>query len=172
MLIRRELTVDFAAIHQVHLAAFDRPALGGAAAPEAGLVDALREDGDAVPALSLVAEHDGEVIGHVVCSRARIGTRPSLGLGPIGVRPDRQRAGIGSALMHAVIGAADALDEPTIVLLGHPAYYPRFGFEPAVDHGIAPPQDWSREHFLVRRLSTWSPEDRGTFHYAPAFSRV
>jgi putative acetyltransferase len=172
MLIRRERAVDSAAIRQVHLAAFDRPELAGAEAPEARLVDALREDGDAVPALSLVAEHDGEVVGHVVCSRARIGDRPSLGLGPIGIRPDRQRAGIGTALMHAVIGGADALDEPTIVLLGDPAFYPRFGFEPAVDHGITPPEDWSREHFMVRRLTAWSRAERGPFHYAAAFSRV
>ena len=79
MLIRRELAVDSAAIRRVHLAAFDRPALAGAEAPEARLVDALREDGDVVPALSLVAEHDGEVIGHVVCSRARIGGGRRLG---------------------------------------------------------------------------------------------
>jgi putative acetyltransferase len=66
MLIRRELTGDSAAIREVHLAAFDRPALGGAEAPQARLVDALREDADVVPALSLVAEHDGEVVGPTI----------------------------------------------------------------------------------------------------------
>jgi putative acetyltransferase len=58
------------------------------------------------------------------------------------------------------------------VLLGHPAFYPRFGFEPAVDHGITPSQDWSREHFMVRRLTAWSLAERGPFHYASAFSRL
>ena len=98
--------------------------------------------------------------------------RPSLGLGPLGVRPDTQRRGVGSALMHAVIAAADALDEPTIVLLGHPEFYPRFGFEPAVDVGITPPHDWSREHFMVRRLTAWTSQERGAFHCAPAFERM
>ena len=153
-----------------------RPSTGprwpGRRHPRRGWSTTLRDDGDVVRALSLVAEHDGEVVGHVVCSRARIGERPSLGLGPIGIRPDRQRTGIGTALMHAVIGGAEALDEPTIVLLGHPDFYPRFGFEPAVDHGITPPADWSRQHFMVRRLTAWSPAERGPFHYAAAFSRV
>jgi len=86
----------------------------------ARLVDDLRRDGDAVDALSLVAEVNGLIVGHLVCSRALIGQRPSLGLGPLGIVPDRQRTGIGAALMHAVVAAADALDELTIVLLGHP----------------------------------------------------
>ena len=172
MLIRRERPDDGPAVRAVHQAAFDRPELAGATAPEVQLVDELRSAGDSVAALALVAEHDGRVVGHVVCSRADIDGRPSLGLGPLGVRPDAQRGGVGSALMHAVIAAADALDEPTIVLLGHPEFYPRFGFEPAVDVGITPPHDWSREHFMVRRLTAWTSQERGAFHYAPAFERV
>ena len=172
MLIRRERPDDAPAVRAVHQAAFERSEFDGTGAPEARLVDELRADGDSIAALTLVAEHDRRVIGHVVCSRAFIDARPSLGLGPIGVRPDAQRSGVGTALMHAVIAAADALNEPTIVLVGHPWFYPRFGFEPAVDVGITPPHDWSREHFMVRRLSAWSPQDRGTFHYAPAFERM
>lgn len=141
VLIRRESPADGDAIRTVHLAAFDRPELDATPAPEAGLVDDLRAEGDSIAALSLVAEVDRAVAGHVVCSRATIAGGHSLGLGPIGVHPSSQREGVGSALMHAVIviAAADALDEATIVLLGHPEYYPRFGFEPAVDHGITPP---------------------------------
>jgi putative acetyltransferase len=172
VLIRRERTVDATQIDAVHRAAFDRPELAGTTAPEARLVSELRNDGDVVPELSLVAEVDGHITGHVVCSQATIGGRPSLGLGPIGVRPDRQRTGVGSALMHAVIAAADALDAPTIVLLGDPRFYRRFGFEPAADHGIIPPEDWGREHFMVRRLTAWSPAEQGVFHYAPAFARM
>jgi putative acetyltransferase len=74
--------------------------------------------------------------------------------------------------MHAVIAAADALDEPVIVLLGHPAYYPRFGFVPAVEHGITPPQDWGPALFMVRRLTAWAPGLQGLFRYAPAFERL
>ena len=74
--------------------------------------------------------------------------------------------------MHAVIGAADALGEQAIVLLGHPTYYPRFGFEPAVDHGIEPPEEWRRNVFMARRLEAWDATLRGTFRYAPAFDDV
>jgi putative acetyltransferase len=172
VLIRRERPDDATLVDAVHRAAFDVPELARTAAPEARLVAELRNDGSVVPELSLVAEIDGDIIGHVVCSRATIDGRPSLGLGPIGVRPDRQRNGVGSALMHAVIAAADALDAPTIVLVGDPRFYRRFGFEPAADHGITPPQAWAREYFMVRRLTAWSPAEQGVFEYAPAFTRM
>ena len=142
MIIRRELPDDVDAIRAVHLAAFASPrgraapvAAEDAGAPppdpvEARLVDELRADAGAwLPELSLVAVgNDGEVIGHVVCTRGHVGGRPVLGLGPIGVLPDRQAGGVGAALMHAVLGAADALGEPLVALLGDPAYYRRFGF--------------------------------------------
>ena len=64
----------------------------------------------------------------MVCSRGHVDQAPVLALGPLSVRPDRQRGGVGSALMHAVLGAADALGEPLVALIGNPAYYRRFGF--------------------------------------------
>ncbi|MBA2294928.1 MAG: N-acetyltransferase [Actinobacteria bacterium] len=167
MLLRRERPDDADAIRNVQRAAFADPERD-----HGRLVDDLRADGDIVPGLSLVAELDGEIAGHVVCSRATVDGRACLALGPIGVVPSHQRSGIGSALMHAVIAAADALDEPAIVLLGHPSYYPRFGFEPAADHGVTPPEDWGRDVFMVRRLSAWAGTLRGTFRYAPAFERM
>jgi putative acetyltransferase len=168
MLIRRAGPSDVGAVRRVHLAAFEGPA-------EAALVNALREGGHAAPALSLVAlSADDEVVGHVVCSRGSIGERPSLGLGPIGVLPDHQGAGIGSALMHAVIGAADALDEPCIALLGNPALYGRFGFVASTRYRIDPPDPAWGEYFQVRTLSTWGESARnesisGTFTYAAPF---
>ena len=168
MLIRREDPSDVGAVRRVHLAAFEGPA-------EAALVDALREGGHIVPALSLVAvTPDDDVVGHVVCSRGSIAERPSLGLGPIGVLPDHQGAGIGSALIHAVIGAADALDEPCIALLGNPAFYGRFGFVASTRHGIDPPDPAWGDYFQVRTLSAWGGSARngsigGTFAYAAPF---
>ncbi|WP_201931855.1 GNAT family N-acetyltransferase [Nocardioides donggukensis] len=161
---------DRPGIHAVHVAAFGRP--GVSVVAEAGLVDALRADGDAVPALSLVAEADGTVVGHVVCSRAHIDSRPALGLGPLGVLPEHQGRGVGSALMHGVLAAADALDEPAVVLLGDAGYYRRFGFEPARPLGVVPVHPEWVPHFQVRRLHTWTAALRGTFHYAPAFGRL
>jgi putative acetyltransferase len=107
---------------------------------EAGLVDALRACAAWMPELSLVATTpDGTITGHVVCTRATVGATPVLGLGPLGVLPALQRQGVGHALMHAVLAAADALGEPLVVLLGHTDYYPLFGFRPAEDYRISPP---------------------------------
>lgn len=173
MLVRRETPADVEAIRDVHVSGF---AAAGqptdAREPvEARLVEDLRADPDAwLPELSLVAESpDGVVVGHVVCSRARIGEANVLGLGPIGVLADRQRQGVGHALMHAVLGAADALGEPLVVLLGHADYYPLFGFRPAAEYGIVPPvAEWA-PHFQVRTLAAYDPAVRGTFAYARPF---
>ena len=167
VLIRRERPSDADTIRALQRAAF-----APSEHDHGRLVDELRADGDAVAALSLVAEVDGVVVGHVVCSYGQVDGRRCLGLGPIGVLPEHQGHGVGSALMDAVIAAADGLGEPAIVLLGHASYYPRFGFEPAADHGITPPEEWGRDVFMVRRLSAWDGRLRGTFRFAPAFDRV
>jgi putative acetyltransferase len=165
--IRREAARDRDDVHAVHAAAFRPP--GGGVAAEARLVDELRADGDVVRALSLVAQQGIEVVGHVVCSRGHIDGQPTLGLGPLGVVSIHQRRGIGHALMHGVLAAADALDEPCVVLLGDVTYYSRFGFELAEPLGVHPPSpDWT-EHFQLRRLTAWTQTLRGTFRYAPAF---
>lgn len=169
MLIRRETPADIETVQAVTTAAFTD---GRSTEPvETGLLARLRKDPGWLPGLSLVAQApSGEVIGHVVCTRGLIGTTPVLGLGPISVLPDRQRAGAGSALMHTVIGAAEALDEPLIALLGDPAYYTRFGFAAgAVHHIDSPDPAWGR-HFQVRPLSAHSPDIRGTFRYAEPFN--
>ncbi|MEV0697672.1 N-acetyltransferase [Saccharopolyspora sp. NPDC050389] len=172
MLIRRELPADVAAIHAVHAAAFAKTAQPGQVPVEAGLVDALRASDAWLPELSLVAERDGEVVGHVVCSRAHVGDTPALGLGPVGVLPSLQGKGIGAALMHAVLGGADALGEPVVVLLGHLDYYPMFGFEPAEKYGITPPVPEWGSHFQARTLAAYRPSIRGEFAYAKPFMEL
>src|SRR6476660_7677951 len=178
MFIRQEQPSDAEAIRELHRLAFAKPATydapAGDGSLEANLVDDLRADGDLVPPLCLVAEREGVVVGHVAVSRATVDDAPAgvVAIGPLGVIPDDQNAGVGSALMHATIAAADALGERAIVLLGHPTYYPRFGFGPAVDHGITPPQDWGPAYFMVRRLGAWGDGLSGRFRYAPAFDRL
>jgi putative acetyltransferase len=90
-------------------------------------------------------------------------------LGPVAVRPDRQRRGIGSALMRAAIGFATARHQPLICLLGHADYYPRFGFEPARAIGIEPPHPWREANWMALRLPDWSAKVRGTARFPPAF---
>jgi putative acetyltransferase len=74
--------------------------------------------------------------------------------------------------MHGVLAAADALDEPCVVLLGDVAFYSRFGFEPARPLGVLPQDPAWGEHFQLRRLTAWTDTLRGTFRYAPAFNHL
>jgi putative acetyltransferase len=139
---------------------------------EAILVDALIDAGDVVPALSLVAVRGGELVGHVMCSNATVGDHPVVGLGPIGVLPEHQRQGVGDALMHAVVAAADALELPLVGLLGSTEYYPRYGFVPGTRLGIEAPDPAWGDHFQVRTLTTYRPGIVGRFRYAPAFEEL
>jgi putative acetyltransferase len=173
VLIRREVPGDEGPIGEVHAEAF--AAMYPDAEPvEPGLVEALRRSDAWIPALSLVAEHEGAVAGHVCCTRATLepGGDAVLGLGPLGVRPAQQRLGVGSALMHAVLGAADALGEPLVVLLGHRDYYPRFGFVPATRLGIEPPVPGWAPDFQARPLTAYRPELAGRFRYATPFEHL
>jgi putative acetyltransferase len=169
MLIRRAAPDDRAAIFTVHAAAFARP--DSATAGEAYLVEKLDQAGDVVAPLSLVAEVDGHVIGHVVCTQAHVDQQPSLGVGPLGVLPDNQGRGVGSALMHAVLAAADAIDESEVVLVGDPRYYQRFGFQLAEPLGVLPTSAEWTAHLQIRLLTACT-EKRGVFHFAPAFDHI
>ncbi len=132
----------------MHAAAFARPDEPEAAPPEVELVAQLRASQEWIPELSIVAITDELIVGHVVCSRATIADSIEvLGLGPLGVHPDYQDERIGSALMHAVIGAA-------------------------ADHRIAAPQDSYGEHFQVRHLHSATGNEKDPFRHADAFDSV
>jgi putative acetyltransferase len=166
VLVRRELPADIGAIDDLHRQAFE-------GSVEADLVHALRADRGWVPALSLVAEDAaGAVAGHVVCTEGSLGSTVAVGLGPIGVLPSLQRTGVGQALMHAVIAAADALDYPLVALLGHLDYYPQFGFVPASQLGVLAPEPKWGDHFQARPLATWPAGVGGTFRYAAPFEAL
>ena len=170
VLIRRELPADAAAVRAVIAAAFARSQAAGHVAPEVDLVDSLRGSDAWLPALSLVALSQAETIaGHVLCTRGHIGSSAALALGPLAVHPDQQRRGVGCALMHAVLGAADALGEPLVAVLGDPSYYARFGFRPAGRYGIDPAVPRWRPHFQIRTLTAYTASVRGTFTYPQPF---
>lgn len=172
MLIRQEVPADVRAIDCVHAVAFPPPG-PGVEPVEVALVQGLRGDAGWIPSLSLVAEDDaGLIIGHVVCTVGAVEDDKVLGLGPIGVLPENQGKGVGGALMHAVLGAADALGYPAVVLLGHLDYYPRFGFVTASRLGITPTEPAWGDHFQARVLSTWTPAIGGVFRYAAPFDAL
>ena len=170
MLIRRETRSDTRAVAEVHGRAFAQRGQH-AVPPEVELLAGLRRSDAWLPRLSLVATRGGEIVGHVVCTRAHVGADSSavLGLGPIGVDPRQQGTGVGTALLHAVLAAAEALDEPLVGLLGDPGFYRRFGFQPATEHGIDAPDPTWGEHFQARLLSPAASELRGRFTYPAAF---
>jgi putative acetyltransferase len=172
MLVRRFVAADRDAVRAVHAEAFRRKDEPDRLPPEVGLFDALIDRGDVLDALSFVALRDGTPVGHVMCSRATIGTHAVVALGPIGVLPAHQRQGVGLAMMHAVLGAADALDIALIVLLGSTSYYSRYGFRPAMALGIEPPNPGWGDHFQVRTLTAYDPSITGPFRYAPPFDNV
>jgi putative acetyltransferase len=104
---------------------------------------------DVEGSFALVAERAGVVVGHVQMSRAWIGDRDVLALGPIGVEPARQGDGIGSALIHATLEEAARRGEVAVVLLGSPEFYPRFGFRPGTEFGLKNPFVGAQEDGFV-----------------------
>src|SRR6185295_11664228 len=149
MVIRPESARDAKAIFAVVTAAFGQDG-------EARLVDALRGTQWWIPELSLVAEEDGEVVGHVLFSRVEVRdgevTRPALALAPVAVVPPRQSSGIGSRLIREGLARARDLGEAVVIVLGHATYYPRFGFVRAIPQGIRYPGPVNDASFMVAEL--------------------
>jgi putative acetyltransferase len=169
LILREERPADAAAIRAVLEAAFPTHA-------EADLVDRIRAAGALEPDLSLVAELEGAVVGHVLLSPVTLetggGPEPVLELAPMAVVPERQRQGIGSALVIAGLDAAEVRDEPLVLVLGHPWFYPRFGFRPASAFGIRAPREVPDAAFMVKPLTTYRRELSGQVVLPPTFEGV
>ena len=160
-LIRPETPADVPAIFALTEAAFRTAA--HSAGTEQFIVNALRRSG--ALAVSLVAESDGRVIGHVAVSPVTVsdGAAGWYGLGPISVSPERQRTGVGSRLMHAALQALRERGAAGCLLVGDPAYYSRFGFGPAtgLEYPGVPP-----EYFMAVSFGAALPQGVATFHAA------
>lgn len=189
--IRHEQSADVDAVRAVHDAAFARP-------HEGRLVDALRARSEFDARLSLVAEdvHEaaggdrpqagsapstvalGGIVGHVLFTPMRIegpgrGNYDALALAPMAVVPARQRQGVGSALVRAGLEQCRALGHGVVIVLGHGAYYPRFGFAPARARGIESPFDVTDDVWMVVELIPHALDGvRGTVRYPEPFARV
>ena len=96
-----------------------------------GLEEALRVVRELEPEISLVYEDDGAIVGHVMLTRMEMGEHHPYQLSPLSVAPTHQNRGIGSELTREALRLADEGGEPLVLVLGHPTYYPRFGFEPS-----------------------------------------
>lgn len=162
VLIREERPEDYDAVAEV----LDR-AFGGTY--ESQLVSAIRASSNYVKELSLVANYDGAIAGCIMLSYVPLETIETsckvLALGPVAVSPDVQNEGIGSQLIHQALSRADGMSADTIVLLGHPEYYPRFGFVPASDLDIYPPVPWNDNAFMVRSAPGVSSIKGGIVNY-------
>ncbi|TPQ18810.1 bifunctional class I SAM-dependent methyltransferase/N-acetyltransferase [Streptomyces sporangiiformans] len=163
-LTRPETTADRAEVHAVNAAAFPTEA-------EADLVDALRADSGAwLPGLSYVAEApDGTVAAYALITRCHVDGAPALALAPVAVRPPYQRRGAGAAVVRAVLRAARARGERLVLVLGHPEYYPRFGFMPASGYGIRAGFEVPDEAMMALVLGDSAPVPTGTIKYPAAF---
>ncbi|MEU9498154.1 N-acetyltransferase [Streptomyces sp. NPDC048196] len=162
--VRPETAADIPGVRRINLAAFET-------AEEADLVDALRLDRSAwLPGLSYVADApDGTLVAHALLTRCHVDGVPAVALAPCAVLPGHQKSGAGSAVIRALLEAAREAGERTAIVLGHPPYYPRFGFAPAASRfGILPPQPWPDEAFLALSLDGSTPP-RGTVRYATPF---
>lgn len=168
MTIRPETPEELADIHRVNELAFGQPA-------EADLVDALRNE--ARPFLSLVAVQDGQVAGHICFTPVTIeseeGSFTAMGLAPMAVLPDLQSQGIGSDLVRSGLEECRRMGHDVVVVLGHPEYYPRFGFIPASRKGLRSEYPVPDEVFMVAELSPGALAGRtGLVKYHPAFGKV
>ena len=129
----------------------------------------IRASDGYVPELTFVGEQDEEIVGFTMLSYVTIADRRILTLTPMAVRPDRQRQGIGKAIVRAALAAADERGEPLILVEGVPAYYPQFGFRSASSLGIERPHDRIPEAaWMALPLRAYDPEIRGRVDY-PSF---
>ena len=167
MVIRQETEKDYDEVYAVVKAAFERAEHSDG--NEQDLVAALRKGGAFVPELSLVAQKDGRIVGHILLTKGSVGSRDVLVLAPLSVLPENQSQGIGSALMEAGRQAAEALGYDYITVLGSEDYYPWAGYIPAEQLGIRAPFEVPPENFMALRLREDAGPVSGVLRYAAEF---
>lgn len=165
LIIREECETDHTAIQTINDEAFGSDV-------ESRLIQALRADGSAL--ISLVAEDKGRVVGHIVFSPVTMepsSTVKIAGLGPMSVTPQLQRSGIGSQLVKRGLDICQERGYEAAVVLGHPDYYPKFGFKPASTFRIKSTYNVPDDVFMAMELREGALQTvQGTAHYHKAFA--
>ncbi len=166
--VRPEIAADVESIRAVLLDAFPGPA-------EADLVEALRKDAEG--SISLVAEEAGQIVGHIMFSPVTLEEKSvaykMAGLAPMAVRSSHQRKGIGARLVKEGLKACQAEGYRVVVVLGHPEYYPRFGFEVSTQFGLKSQYDVSEEVFMAQVLGDDAVDGlAGTIVYHTCFQAL
>lgn len=171
VIISPETPQDQSAIYSINAAAFGQE-------NESRLIDLLRGSEHFIPELSLVARADGGPVGHILFTKLKIAgpegvTYPSLALAPMAVLPSLQQSGIGSQLVRTGLQRATELGYSSVIVLGHPRYYPKFGFAPASRWGITTAYEVPDEAFMAIELKPGALEGRaGAVVYPDAFGEV
>jgi putative acetyltransferase len=161
--IRLERPVDVAAVRSLLVASFGRD-------DEADLVDELRESIDFRGDLAFVAVAGDTIVGHVLLSTLRVGSRRAVSLAPLAVAPSWQGRGIGSALVEEALERAADEGEGLVVVLGAPGYYSRFGAVPAANLGLSGGYADAGEEWQAIRLPAYDDSLRGEVVFPAAFS--
>ncbi len=165
--VRPETPSDYPRITQIHKLAFNRP-------NEADLIDLIRQSNRYIPGLTLVAEIDEMIVGHIVYSEINLVNQETisvLGLAPLAVHPEFQNRGIGSQLVQVSLTLAKIRQYPLIIVLGDPKFYAKFGFQPSVDYQIHSPFPVPEEYFMVKVFND-KIQHQGNIIYPQAFSQV
>lgn len=167
MIIRQEKNEDYPAIRQIVTDAFlDEEHTDH---DEQNLVERIRESKEYIPALSLVAEEEGKVVGHIMFSEILIGEEKAVTLAPLAVAPGCQGTGVGGTLIREGHKSAKELGFKFSVVLGHPGYYPKFGYVPASEFGIKAPFEVDNELFMALPLTEDKTCAGGVVKYSEAF---
>lgn len=167
MLIRQEQNKDYEEIYALIKAAF--ASAEHADGNEQDLVVALRKGNSYIPELSLVAEVDGKLAGHILFTKAKVGSQEILALAPLSVKPEYQKQGVGTALIAEGHRIAKELGYPYSLVLGSELYYPRFGYIPAVELGVKLPEGFPSDNFMAIKLQEDAKPLNGAVVYAEEF---
>lgn len=165
--IRQERTEDYDAVYELVKAAFATAEHSDG--NEQDLIVELRRSENFIPELSLVAEKDGKVVGHVMFTKIMVGDSEEIALAPLAVHPDHQGNGIGGTLVEEGHKIAKEMGYHCSIVLGSDKYYPQFGYEKTAQYGIRAPFEVDEHNYMVKWLGEPDDKIKGVVEYAKAF---